>query len=240
MLIKKTLVNWYHNDVSFSIELIESFVKGIEKEAEESILRYEKEKQRELLLEDSASENEETCVTAIETHQGLDSESWNLDTIFHEYFPSLQRRSGLLTVYAHFEHELDKLCSFYQSEKIFKLALSDLRGRGIDRSTSYLEKIAGIDVHKESKEWTHIKRIQSIRNNIVHQGGRTRDRQGNPIKEVIDAIDKSEFVNGDDEVVLNEGFLGSVVATYKRYFWLLHTSIVATEKGRGSESNQTK
>lgn len=240
MFIKKTFVNWYHNDVSFSVELIESFVKGVEKEAEESILRYEREKQRELLLEEGADESDETCATTIETHQGLDSESWNLDTIFHEYFPNLQRRSGLLTVYAYFEHELDKLCSFYQSERGFRLALSDLRGRGIDRSTSYLEKIAGIDVHKESKEWTYIKRIQSIRNNIVHQGGRTRDRQGNAIKYVIDAIAKTEFVSGDDDVVLNEGFLGSVVATYKRYFWLLHTSIGASEKARGGESSQTK
>jgi hypothetical protein len=116
MLLRKTVLTWYEYDMSFSAELIDSFVAGIERQAAESIVRYEEGKQKHE-IEDVTGENEETYLRVVETHQGLDNETWDLTTIFMEYFPSLQRRSALMTVSGYFEHELDKLCSFYQSEK---------------------------------------------------------------------------------------------------------------------------
>lgn len=219
---KKNVFNWYRYDFSFSIELIESFIEGVEKQAEESIERYEAQKET-LIVEDVPEEN---FVRTIESHQGLDNETWDLQGIFREHFPSLQRRSALLTVCGYFEHELDKLCLLYQSEKSFKLALSDLNGKGIDRSTKYLEKVGGIDAHKRSNEWNQIKKIQKIRNVIVHQNGKLHDHQGNPIKDVIDYIDEVHSLGGDDdEVLLKEGFLSHVVSTYKKYFKLIGDSI---------------
>ena len=81
--------------------------------------------------------------------------------MFLEYFPSLQRRSALLTVCSYFEHELDKLCRLYQSEKGFAVTVDGMRGRGIDRSTRYLEKVAGLNVHNTSPEWQEIKAAHS-------------------------------------------------------------------------------
>ena len=118
----------------------------------------------------------------------------------------------------------------YQSEKSFKLALSDINGKGIDRSTTYLEKVAGIYVHKTSNEWNHIKKIQNIRNVIVHQDGKLHDHQGNPIKAVIDYINQVEFLEGEDEVVVKKGFLKHVVDVYKQYFAILDQSISSKKK----------
>ena len=115
----------------------------------------------------------------------------------------------------------------YKSEKSFKLALSDLNGKGVDRSTNYLEKVAGLDVHKTSKEWNHIKKIQKIRNLIVHQGGKLQDQHGNPIKDTIEYIDQMDSLSGEHEVVINKGFLAYVVDSYKQYFKLLNESISA-------------
>lgn len=223
---KKVVLNWYQYDVSFSVELIESFVEGIEVQAEESIARYDQKKET-LVLDEVPEEN---YARMLEIHQGLDGETWDLKGIFCEYFPSLQRRSALLTVCGYFEHELDKLCMLYQSEKSFKLALSDLSGKGIDRSTSYLEKVVDLDVHKTSKEWNHIKKIQKIRNVIVHQDGKLRDHQGNPIIAAIDYINQMDSLYGEDEVVIKNGFLAHVVGTYKQYFKLLSESISASQK----------
>ncbi len=220
---RKVVLNWYQYDVSFSIELIESFVEGIENQAEESIARYEQQKET-IVLEEVPEDN---YARVVEVHQGLDNESWDLRGIFNEYFPSLQRRSALLTVCGYFEHELDRLCMLYQSEQSFKLVLADLNGKGIDRSTSYLEKVAGLDVHKTSGEWNHIKKIQKIRNVIVHQDGKLQDNQGNPIKAAIDYINQMDSLGGEDEVVIKKGFLAHVVNTYKQYFKLLHESISA-------------
>jgi len=223
---KKVVINWYQNDVSFSVKLIDSFVDGIEKQARESIARYKEQKETHVLEEIP----ENNYARVVEVYQGMDNETWDLSGIFSEYFPSLQRRSALLTVCGYFEHELDKLCLLYQSEKDFKLALSDLSGKGIDRSTSYLEKVAGLNVYKTYKEWYHIKKIQMIRNVIVHQDGKLQDQEGNPIKRAIEYINQMDSLGGDNEIVLREGFLFHVVGTYKKYFKLISESIEANEK----------
>lgn len=112
-----------------------------------------------------------------------------------------------------------------QLEKSFKLSLSDLRGKGVDRATRYLEKVAGINTSKTSKEWNHIKKIQTIRNVIVHQDGRLNDHEGNPIKAAIDYVKQMDSLDGDTEIILKEGFLNHAVSIFKGYFRLLGESI---------------
>jgi acyl carrier protein phosphodiesterase len=239
MLIGRSFLNWYRGDVNYSTELINSFVKGVEKQAAESIGRYEQGKQTSI-IEDVVGEGEETYPRAVETHQGLDSETWDLATIFKEHFPSLQRRSAFLTVWGYFEHELDKLCSLYRSEKGLGLALSDLKGSGIDRSTSYLQKVVGLNVQKTSEEWDRIKKLRRVRNVIVHQGGRLRDSEGKPLEDVIGYISEMEFLRGNDEIIIEEGFLSSVVQTCWNYFRLIGEAIAAREEKLKRESGQSK
>jgi hypothetical protein len=209
---RKVVLNWYRYDVSFSIELISSFVQGVERQAAESILNYRKTKRSE------------------DAHRGLDKSSWDLEEIFEEYFPSLQRRSALLTVWGFLEHELDKLCLLYQSEKGFRLAFSDLSGKGIDRSTGYLEKVAGLEGLKASRQWDDIKTVQSIRNVIAHDDGKLRDRQGKPKNKIIGDMKRVGFLSGDDEIILAEGFLSKVIDTCSSYFKLIAESVDAREK----------
>jgi len=104
---KKVVLNWYQYDASFSIELMNSFVDGIEKQAADSVVRYK-------AIQHTA-----------DGHQGLDRESWDLENIFGEYFPSLQRRSAFLTVWSYLEHQLDRLCLLYQSERKSGLSFTD-------------------------------------------------------------------------------------------------------------------
>ena len=99
---------WYETDVSATLELMESFVKGVEQQAAESALKYEQHKETDF-------EEYEEGTYVVERFQGLDNQSWALKTIFEEYFPSLQRRSAFLTVWAMFENELNKLCDRYQN-----------------------------------------------------------------------------------------------------------------------------
>lgn len=136
----------------------------------------------------------------------------------------------MLTVSAYFEHELNELCRLYQSEKSFKLGLSDLGDKGIVRSSCYLEKMAGLDTHKTSEEWDHIKKIQEIRNVIVHQDGKLHK----PKKVVIDYINQIDSLDSkDEEVLIKRGFLAHVVGIYKQYFKLLNESILAKQNMSG-------
>jgi len=219
--------NWYRTDISESAELIESFVKGVETQAAESIARYEQKAER--LVVKYETDDKEEYEALVRTHQGLSDESWDLETIFREYFPSLQRRSALLTVWGYFEHELDKLCLLYRSEKNYKIALTDLNGQGIDRSTSYLEKVAGIDAHKNSQEWNCIKNIQKIRNAVAHRDARLLKSDDKALREII-RQEKALSLSAHDEIVLKAGFLAQVTSTYKDYFALIDGSIQANEK----------
>jgi hypothetical protein len=229
MLLKQSVLNWYHSHVAYSLELIVTFVEGIEKQAEESILKYEKGKQS-VVVEDEVGEHEEEYPRRVETYQGLDSETWALATIFGEYFPSLQRRSALLTVCGYFENELNKLCSLYQSEKAIGLALSDLKGNGINRSTNYLEKVVGLNTQKSSQEWKRIKAIQKIRNLIAHQDARLAETPDKDLLSVIHGMPDMVSLTDRNEIVIEAGFLSHVVDTYQNYFRMLNESIKTKEK----------
>jgi len=228
MIIGKSILSWYQDEISLSAELIDSFVKAVEKQAAESVVGYEKEKETHV-LEDDALHGEESYVRLIETHEGLDSETWDLARIFKEYFPSLQRRSAFLTIWGYFEHEVDRLCALYKSEKGFRLDLADLLGTGIDRSTAYLEKVAGLNVHKTSQEWDRIKKIQKVRNIVAHRDGRLADRNGTPEKAVLGYIDETESLARNGEIMVKKGFLAYVLDTFNAYFKLLGGSIATNE-----------
>lgn len=209
---RKTVRNWNRHDISFSIELMTSFVQGVEKQAGESVANYRAKRPNEV-------------------HLGLDGDTWDLDGIFEQYFPSLQRSSALLVLWGFLEHELDKLCLLFQKEKAFKLGVSDLSDKGIDRSTNYLEKVAGLDGLKSSPEWNHLKGLQRIRNLIAHNEGRLRDRMGNPKDGMIKNIGFLT-ITGNDEIVLEDGFLSNAVATCKNYFNLIGELIAGIETAK--------
>lgn len=218
--------NWYLYDVSFSIELIKGFVENVEQAAEDSIKKYQCEKR---LIPDGDG----MYVTAV--HQGLDDNSWDLENLFTEYFPSLQRRSALITLYSFFENELDGLCSLYKTEKAFSLEVSDLKSTGIDRATLYLEKVAGLNVHKSSQEWKTIKRIQLLRNLIVHRSGRVSEAKDKPLIQLVDSS-QTLTLKPDGEIVVEKGFLSLAVNTYKNYFKLLDNAINEHLKGATADS----
>ncbi len=188
-----------------------SYVDGIEKQAAESVANYK------------AIEH------TVDGHQGLDRESWDLENIFGEYFPSLQRRSAFLTVWSYLEHQLDQLCLFYQSEKKFGLSFIDLSGRGIDRSAGYLEKVAGLKGLKASEEWDVLKTLQRIRNVIAHDDGKLRDHQGKPKNGIIADMKKIGFLTGDEEIIVAEGFLSQVIHTCDNYFKAIERAIHAEQ-----------
>ncbi len=216
---KSVVLNWYRFDVVSSLELINAFVNAVEQQVLDSILRYQIGK--------------ETFIEAdgpVEVHEGLDSESWDLEQLFTQHFPSLQRRSALITLHSFFETELNKLCGLYKSEKHFRVGVGDLKGKGIDRSMLYLEKVAEINIHKHSPEWTVIRQIRDVRNCIVHGDAKVGVKgEGNAI---INFVSGNEFLtcNDEDEIVVQKGFLAYVVKNYEAYFKMMGQSIAEKEK----------
>lgn len=222
---KNVVLNWFKYDLSFSLNLLSSYVQSLEEQIVATAQKYKSDVESHVVEEYP----EEGYARIVEIYKGLDSETWDLDGIFIEHFPSMQRRSALVIIMGFLESELDKLCRLYKSEKEFKVDVSDFGGKGIDRSMDYLEKVAGLDVHRQSVEWNHIKKIQKTRNLIVHQDGRLIDSQGNPIRAVIDYINQMDTLYGDREVGIKTGFLTHVLEIFDIYLTKLGNSIETSE-----------
>jgi len=217
-----TVENWYQSDFSYSVDLIDTFVTIVEKQTKEAILEFQTKKQVEYIEADLGHGIE---AQPVETHLGLDDMTWSLDSIFQEYFPSLQRRSALLTVYGFFEYELHKLCMLFQREQQLRLAPKDLQGEGIERSADYLQKVVGLALDKTCKEWQAVTWVREIRNAVVHRDGQRKSADGTIPKTMVNALANLRFYSGDAAIVLDEGFVPQAVAIFKAYFKVIGESI---------------
>ena len=161
---------------------------------------------------------ERNIARTIDVHQGLDSESWDLDGIFKEYFPTLQRRSAFLSLYGFLEHELDKLCMLYKRFQNQNVDFRDLKDLGIERSVKYLIIVAGLPIEKGDNKWGNVKSIQKIRNLIVHNDGKLIDLDNLPRKSEQRIVFKNDFLSGENEIIMEKGYLLYVLKTFDSFF----------------------
>jgi hypothetical protein len=214
-------LNWYPSEVAGSVELLTAYVTDIEEQVCKGISGYQL--RAEKVFVEPQFDGEPGRVVTV--HKDLDDHTWDLRTIFEEYFPSLQRRSALVTLFSFFEHELDALCKRIKSQDGYKLSLADVAGRGIIRSTTYLTKVAGVTDIRDSPEWHEIKNIQMVRNLIVHADGKLPSPPDPRSAPTAAYIEKSPHLGGTREVELLEGYLDHALRTCDAYFRLIHTGI---------------
>jgi len=207
-------LNWYRFDIKFSIELLDVFIKNVESQIKLSIQEYINKKETLVLDEQPAID----YARFVDVHNGLDSETWDLDVIFKEYFPTLQRRSAFLSLYGFLEHELDKLCVLYRKTENFKIELKDLKDLGIERSVKYLEIVAQLSIDKGIDKWEKVKSIQKIRNLIIHNDGKLIDIDGNLRKVEQQIVLQNEYLFGENEITFREGYLDYVLNMFNDFF----------------------
>lgn len=212
---KKIPLNWYQYEMKFSLELLNAFVLNIESQVKISIKEYQNKKET-IIIDDTPEEIGSNQV--FDLHNGLDSQTWHLDSIFLEHFPNLQRRSAFLSLYGFLEHELDKLCILFKETHNFSIELKDLKDLGIERSITFLTKVANLPIDKGNDKWGKIKSMQKIRNLIVHNDGKLIDFNGTPRVKEIQIVKKNEFLTGDTEILINDGFLTSTLGKFDELF----------------------
>lgn len=93
-----------------------------------------------------------------------------------EVFPKVLRQSFFVTCYSYLEHILNELCRAFARDVPKTIELKDLRGDGIDRARNYLKKAHGVSFPDQSPEWNRLCEFRRIRNCIVHDNGRVRDK----------------------------------------------------------------
>lgn len=216
-------LNWYQYEMSSSVELLDAYVTDIERQVAKCIADYTTNVKHVVVDEHLGDE----AVRIVRVHNGLDDETWHLPEIFEIYFPNLQRRSALITLYSFFEHELDKLCERLRKHENIKVRIADMANTGVKRSVTYLEKVVGVEGNQQSPIWSSIQDVRKIRNLVVHADGRLLDDAGIRKKTEDAIIAKTPLLGGTNEVQLKEGYLAHVLETIDQYFKLVEKSIKA-------------
>ncbi|GAL86054.1 hypothetical protein MYP_3283 [Sporocytophaga myxococcoides] len=215
LILRKTPQNWYEDHLKFTLELVESFINSTEKQILISIQEFINTKE----TIDYDEDDELNTIQTVEMHNGLDSLTWDIDTIFKEHFPNLQRRSAFITLFGFLEYELDQLCILFEKNENYKVQLKDFKDSGIERSMSYLEKVANLgDIKVNNNTWDEIKSIKLIRNTVVHNDGKLVSSDGKSRTAELIYIKKCIFLEGDNEIILKDGFLIHVLRIFEQLF----------------------
>lgn len=205
---------WYRYSVSASIEVLDVYISDIERQVDKSVADFNADSE-EVVIE---GVHEDEPPTYISVHKGLDDFTWDLGAVFSEYFPNLQRRSSLITLFSFFEYELNRLCSLFQVTENYQHSLKDVAGAGIVRARTYLRKVALVDLSDPTRPWNDIRNIQALRNLVVHADGKfpqdgSADRC--PLRKYVA---NNEFLTGDREVLLRAGYLKYALTCFDEFF----------------------
>ncbi|WP_110456901.1 hypothetical protein [Shewanella algidipiscicola] len=220
-----TIANWYLYYMGPTIDLLIVFADSTESQISSQIQNYRENKQN-IVIEHDGIPEADYMVTEF---AGLTSDTWDLKSVFSEYYPNLHRRSAILTIVGIFEHELVNLCTKCFEEFDLQESLKDTRGKGLEGAVKYLSKIVKVEMHKSTQTWQTVLKIVKLRNALIHQDGKVIDHAGNEISAIIEhcrAVD-SLSIDENNQLVLREGYLHFVLDTYRKYIELVNRSLIA-------------
>lgn len=156
-----------------------------------------------------------------EYYENLHNEYWELSKVY----PSIQRKSELISIYTILENTINKICLLYQSSIENPVKIEDLEANGIiDRSKRYLEKVVLLDFPSRHNSWKEITKIQQIRNSFVHADGNVKT--GN--SDLIKYINQSQYLElKNNKIKILNGFSEYCLQIFENFFNELFTRMEA-------------
>ncbi len=90
--------------------------------------------------------------------------------LWEDYFPSELRASVLVSIMSFFERYLNGVCT--ESSVLLRTQISHktLKGSAIERAQTFLFRLCALPKPHEDR-WRSMKRLQHLRNTVVHNGG---------------------------------------------------------------------
>ncbi|HIE6453054.1 TPA: hypothetical protein ACXJEC_002256 [Serratia marcescens] len=209
------------HDFGFNLMLLHGFINQTEDSIRDSITKYEVEGPETFVVEEYPEDN---IYIAIDSYMGIDDQAVNLDYTFKNYYPSIMRRSALLTIVGLLEHEIDRFCNSYSKRHFTDINLADLKGKGFERAHQFLKKTIGL---KQSKAYSEMKKIIKLRNTCAHNDARLVDNNDQPIHEIIILLEQyPDLVERDgNQVIFREGALLAFLNVFAAYIKEIETII---------------
>lgn len=203
-----------HYDVSFTLEIIDSFNDQTEESIDGSVKNYRSIGPETVEYDVSPDDG---IFHTIDYYMGLDSNSVDLDDMFLSYYPSVTRRSAFLTLYGMLEHDFEKLCNGFAKVHTSPVKLVDLRGAGFERCDLFARKIIGME---PSQHYNLVKKITKLRNACAHNDARFVSNDGSPIAEIegLMRIFPEKLCRDVQQVNFKSGSLHCLTNVLKCYF----------------------
>lgn len=193
--------------------LLHGFINQTESSIKDSIAKYVQEGPETFVVEDYPEDN---IYIAIDSYMGIDDQDVNLDEIFKQYYPSIMRRSALLTIIGLLEHEIEKFCLSFSKKHNTSINLTDLKGTGFERGHLFLKKIIGLE---NSSAYPEIKKIIKLRNSCAHNDARFVNNDDQQIPEISKLLEQyPELLEKDgNQVLFKEGALLTFLKVFEDY-----------------------
>lgn len=203
---------WDRSRFTQGLRLVDTFVKGVEKDCAAAIREYEEESHH--VRKKVKYPWRGNIVGKFD--QDEDDAMWDLDALNRVYFPTLRRGSALAMVCSFFEHELNLLCEEVKRFHGLAIAAIDLHGQGVERAMNFLKLCGGVDTSMEAPSWQAIKHAYVLRNALIHAGGQATKE---PVRRYVLA---NEFLDLDhDDIVIREGYLAALIDAMRTYAFQL-------------------
>lgn len=188
LLFLKWHIDDFHRYINILEKLLQQNLDGFVKKSEDELKKYTHDPELGIIEDD------------------MSYEYWQLA----ETFPKILRNSLLITCYSFLEYQLIEICKSQKGKKSLQVDVTDLSGKGVERSRNYLKKVAGIDF-AEDVSWSEIRHITLIRNFIVHKNG-ILDNSENA-KKIRAYIDKRSDISLDERntIILGANYCRHVI-----------------------------
>lgn len=91
-------------------------------------------------------------------------------------FASILNQSIYLTIYSTFENEFLKLCEWCQYTEHLNIGPKDIKDQNyIGQCRKFITNVLNVNLDGLNQEWNEIRKYQTIRNSIAHNGGILKD-----------------------------------------------------------------
>jgi len=94
-----------------------------------------------------------------------------LNQKFHSWVPTFAAYSATVLLHSIVETQLDAFAEHIGKKQGSKLRVKHIAGNGVERSATFLDRVLSIEVKTDSA-WSRVQDLQSLRNIIVHRGGK--------------------------------------------------------------------
>jgi hypothetical protein len=101
----------------------------------------------------------------------FDAERDALHQRFDSWIPTVAAYSAVVFLHSIIETQLEALAECVGNRQGSRFLVKDMHGSAVERSAIFLERVLSINVKKDPA-WSCLKDLQTLRNIIVHRGGK--------------------------------------------------------------------